>query len=52
VLCVEARVRGRSQIYAEMPDRIAVASNQIIRCTNDPSAPERGSLSVQVQGGK
>jgi hypothetical protein len=52
VLCVESRVRGRALYLAEMPDQIAVAANQIIRCNNDPSAPERGSLSVQVSGGK
>jgi predicted phage baseplate assembly protein len=52
VLCVESRVRGRALYFAEMPDRIAVAANQIIRCNNDPSAPERGSLSLQVSGGK
>jgi uncharacterized phage protein gp47/JayE len=52
VTCVESRVRGRSPSFAEMPDLIAVASDQIIRCNNDPSAPERGSISVQVTGGK
>ena len=52
VLCVEARVRGRSQSFTEMPDQIVVAANQIIRCSNDPSKPERGLLTVQVTGGK
>lgn len=52
ILCVEARVRGRSQVFTEMPDRIVVAANQIIRCNNDPSAPERGSIAVQVMGGR
>jgi hypothetical protein len=52
ILCVEARVRGRSSAYMEMPDQIAVAAGQIIRCVNDPSKPERGVLSVQVTGGR
>jgi hypothetical protein len=52
ILCVESRVRGRSPSFAEMADQIVVATDQIIRCNNDPSAPERGSLSVQVTGGK
>jgi hypothetical protein len=52
VLCVESRVRGRTATFAEMPDRIVVSADQIIRCNNDPSAPERGSLSVRVTGGK
>ena len=51
ILCVEARVRGRSRIFTELPDRIAVAAHQIIRCNNDPGAPERGSVAVQVMGG-
>lgn len=52
VLCVETRVRGRAANFAEMPDRIAVAADQIIRCNNDPSAPERGALAVRASGGK
>ena len=52
ILCVEARVRGRSPTYMEMPDQIVVAADQIIRCVNDPSKPERGVLSVQVTGGR
>ena len=52
ILCVESRVRGRSATYTEMPDQIVVAANQIIRCVNDHSKPERGMLSVQVTGGR
>jgi hypothetical protein len=52
ILCVEARVRGRSPTYMEMPDQIVVAADQIIRCVNDPNKPERGVLSVQVTGGQ
>jgi len=35
-----------------MPDEIRVGTDQIIRCDNDRSAPDRGSLKVVVQGGK
>jgi hypothetical protein len=35
-----------------MPDVVTVAPDQIIRCDNDPSAPERGSISVNILGGK
>lgn len=52
IMCVQARVRGRSVAYTEMPDQIVVAANQIIRCVNDPSKPERGLLSVQALGGR
>ena len=52
ITCVETRVRSRSPNFSEMPDEIVVAADQIIRCNNDPSAPERGSLTVQVMGGK
>jgi hypothetical protein len=46
------RVRGRIAGFTEMPDVVTVAPDQIIRCDNDPSAPERGSISVNILGGK
>jgi hypothetical protein len=52
VLCIKLRVRGRTAGFIEMPDVVTVATDQIIRCDNDPSAPERGSISVNVMGGK
>ena len=52
VLCVRYRVRGRTQGMAEMPDVVDVAADQIIRCDNDPSVPERGSIKVSILGGK
>jgi len=52
VTCILSRVRGRALCLSEMPDEISVAQDQIIRCDNDPSAPDRGSLKVVVQGGK
>jgi hypothetical protein len=35
-----------------MGDTVSVGVNQIIRCDNDPSRPNNGSLSVIVQGGR
>jgi predicted phage baseplate assembly protein len=52
VTCVSYRVRGRASGLAAMPDFVPVAVNQIIRCDNDPSFPEHGSLKVIVRGGK
>jgi hypothetical protein len=52
VLCIKVRVRGRTVGFTEMRDVVTVATDQIIRCDNDPSAPERGSINVNVMGGK
>ncbi|HEX5453985.1 MAG TPA: hypothetical protein VFX06_09345 [Stellaceae bacterium] len=52
VLCVRYRLRSRMRHFAEMPDAVAVATNQIVRCDNDPSRGERGSLKVNVEGGR
>ncbi|MBN3753679.1 hypothetical protein G3N95_12075 [Paraburkholderia sp. Tr-20389] len=52
VLCIEARVRGRSFVFLPMPDEITVAVDEIIRCDNDPSRPERGAIKLSVMGGK
>jgi hypothetical protein len=52
VLCIRYRLRNRSPVFAELPNSIAVAADQIIRCDNDPSAAEHGFLRVTVSGGK
>ncbi len=52
VLCVKLRVRGRTIGLVEMPDVVNVGADQIIRCDNDLSTPERGAISVNVMGGK
>jgi predicted phage baseplate assembly protein len=52
LLCVRYRVRGGFALYLDMNDTVAAGTGQIIRCDNDPSLPEHGSLSVNVQGGK
>jgi predicted phage baseplate assembly protein len=52
VLCIEVRVRGRSLQFQQMGDQVTVGVDQIIRCDNDPSRPERGALKLVVMGGK
>jgi hypothetical protein len=52
VTCVRYRVRGRTLGFIPMGDAVAVGSDQIIRCDNDPNLPNNGSLQVTVQGGK
>jgi hypothetical protein len=46
------RQRGVTPVAIEMGDTVAVASDQVLRVDNDPSRPERGSLHVEVDGGK
>jgi hypothetical protein len=52
VTCVRYRIRNRATGLTEMPDVVAVATNEIIRCDNDPSVPEHGSLKIKIRGGK
>ncbi len=54
VLSMRVRVRGRSSAYVEMvrQDAVRVGVDEIIRCDNDPSRPERGALGVSVMGGR
>jgi hypothetical protein len=52
VTCLQYRVRGRTLGYIPMGDVVAVGSDQIIRCDNDPSLPNNGSLRAIIQGGK
>jgi hypothetical protein len=35
-----------------MGDVVNVGADELIRCDNDPSLPEHGSLTVLIQGGK
>jgi predicted phage baseplate assembly protein len=46
------RVRGRSTDFSDMGDFVSVGSRQILRCDNDASAPEHGSLAATVGGGR
>jgi hypothetical protein len=52
VTCIHYRLRDQSTTFADMGDTVSVGVNQIIRCDNDPSRPNNGSLSVIVQGGR
>jgi hypothetical protein len=52
VVKVRYRRRGYTPRYVTMADAVPVARDEIVRVDNDPSRPERGSLSIHVQGGK
>jgi predicted phage baseplate assembly protein len=52
VLDVSYRRRGRTAGFVPMPDLVAVGDDEIVRVDNDPGRPERGSLRVDVAGGK
>jgi hypothetical protein len=49
---IRYRQRGVIVNYICMPDEVQVGPAQIIRVENDPSRPERGSLTINVDGGK
>jgi predicted phage baseplate assembly protein len=46
------RRRGHTPGFVTMPDSVEVGRDEIVRVDNDPSRPERGSLHVDVRGGK
>jgi hypothetical protein len=46
------RRRGYMRVDAVMPDAITVAADEIIRCDGDADRPDRGSVRVEVRGGK
>jgi len=52
VSSIHYRRRGVTPFPVAMGDTVPVAADQIIRVDNDPSLPERGSLHVEVDGGK
>jgi hypothetical protein len=52
VVCTQYRRRGLVSDFEPMPETVTVASDEIVRCDNDPSRPEAGSLRVVVKGGK
>jgi hypothetical protein len=52
VVSVRYRWRGALSGFADLPDRLDVAANDILRVDNDPSQPEHGSIRVIVEGGK
>jgi predicted phage baseplate assembly protein len=52
VVDVRYRRRGHTPGFVAMPDLILVRQDEIVRVDNNPSRPERGSLRVEVVGGK
>jgi hypothetical protein len=52
VIEVRYRRRGHTPGFIAMPDFVPVAKDEIVRVNNDPSHPERGSLRIDVRGGK
>jgi hypothetical protein len=49
---VRFRRSGTAAPYVEMPDRVNVGVNEIIRVDNNPKQPDAGSIHVSVGGGK
>jgi hypothetical protein len=52
VTCINYRRRDLTTSFSEMGDVVTVGASQIIRCDNDPSRPNNGSLAVIVRGGR
>jgi hypothetical protein len=52
VVCVQYRERGVTAGWTCLTETLVVGTNQILRMDNDPSRPERGTLTVVVEGGK
>lgn len=52
VVDVRYRRRGYTRGFVRMPDAIEISVAEIIRVDNDPDHPERGSIRIDVRGGK
>jgi hypothetical protein len=52
VIEIQYRQRGTTPGWVCMPETVNVGPSQILRMDNDPSHPERGALTVTVEGGK
>ena len=52
VLALQYRRRGLTPGYIDMPDRVEVGVDEIIRVDNDPNFPEKGSINITLGGGK
>ncbi|HXA17863.1 MAG TPA: hypothetical protein VN380_12775 [Thermoanaerobaculia bacterium] len=52
ILSLRFRRRGQSSSFADVLNSVPIAKNEILRVDNDPSRPERGSIRIQVEGGK
>ncbi len=52
VISIQYRERGITPGWTCMPETVVAGPSQILRMNNDPSHPERGALTVIVEGGK
>jgi hypothetical protein len=52
VLSIRYRRRGFVPSYVELPDELPLGIDEILRIDNDRNHPERGSVAVNVYGGK
>jgi len=52
VIEVRYRRRGHTRGLVAMPDAVEVGADEIVRVDGDPDRPERGSLRLQLRGGK
>jgi hypothetical protein len=52
VVQLRYRRRGHTRGFVVMPDAVAVGRDEIVRVANDRNRPERGSLRIDVRGGK
>lgn len=51
VLEIRYRKRGELSDFASMPPEISLGTGEILRIENDPSWPERGTVTVITEGG-
>jgi hypothetical protein len=52
VLSITYRQRGTFAGFVALPQVVAPGPTQILRCDNDPSWPERGTIRVIAEGGR
>ena len=52
ILSLRFRRRGRTSSFADLLNSVPIAKNEILRVDNDRSRPERGTIRIQVEGGK
>jgi hypothetical protein len=52
VRSIQYRVRGVDASFRNLTDKLTVLGNQLLRCDNDPSRPDAGTLRINVEGGR
>jgi hypothetical protein len=52
VLSVTFRRRGNLAVFADLPEVLPLASDEILRVDNNPSWPERGTIRIIPEGGR